>query len=383
VNDSFWTWREVMYRFLSHLSPDDVEAIAAFAYMEMLEAGFTTVAEFHYLHHGPDGRPYSDLGELAGRIAAAAAAAGIGLTLLPSLYMTGGFGGAAPTERQRRFLNDLDRFLALVERSRAIVADLPGGRIGIAPHSLRAVPPDALQRVTAAFPEGPIHIHAAEQVKEVEDCVQALGARPVEWLLANCAIDRRWCVIHATHMTEAETVSLAKSAAVVGLCPLTEASLGDGTFAGARFLAADGMFGIGTDSNIQIDAAAELRQLEYGQRLGHRSRNVMTMQEGESTGRRLLTTALSAGARACGRPVGAIEVGRRADFVLLDAKNADLAVGLEDDWIDAWIFVVGRAAVKDVIVGGDLVVEAGRHRDREGITSRYIEAVRGLTGARE
>lgn len=378
TNDSFWTWREVMYRFLSRLSPDDVEAIAALAYMEMLEAGFTTVAEFHYLHHDPDGRPYSDLGELAGRIVAAAATTGIGLTLLPSLYMAGGFGSAPPTEGQRRFLNDPDCFMTLVERSRAIVADLPDARVGIAPHSLRAVPPDALKRVTAAFPDGPIHIHAAEQVKEVDDCVGALGARPVEWLLANCAVDRRWCVIHATHMTEAETTSLARTAAVAGLCPLTEASLGDGIFPGVRYLAAGGSFGIGTDSNIQIDAAAELRQLEYGQRLSHRSRNVMTVQENESTGRRLLTAVLSAGAQACAQPVGFVKVGCRADFVVLDTENANLAVGADDHWLDAWIFVAGRAAVKDVIVGGDLVVEAGRHRNRDAITSRYLAAVTRL-----
>src|SRR5262245_2709751 len=263
--DSFWTWREVMYRFLQRLSPDDVEAIAAFAYMEMLEAGFTTVGEFHYLHHDVDGGPYADLGEMAQRIAAASAQARIGLTLLPSFYAYGGFGGAPPTAAQRRFINDPDRFLELVERSRAAVASLRAARVGIAPHSLRAVTPETLRAVCRGAPDGPIHIHAAEQMREVEECVAALGRRPVEWLLENVAVDSRWCVIHATHTNDAEVTALAASQAVAGLCPLTETSLGDGIFDGASYLAAGGRFGIGTDSNIQIDAAAELRQLEYSQ----------------------------------------------------------------------------------------------------------------------
>ncbi|HET7253078.1 MAG TPA: formimidoylglutamate deiminase, partial [Xanthobacteraceae bacterium] len=303
--DSFWTWREVMYHFLQRLSPDDVEAIAAFAYLEMLESGFTTVGEFHYLHHDVDGRPYAKLAEMAERIAAASAQTRIGLTLLPSFYAYGGFGGAPPASGQRRFINDPERFLDLVQQARATVAALPQGRVGIAPHSLRAVTPATLRAVCQATPEGPIHIHGAEQIREVEECVAAFGRRPVEWLLENAALDERWCVIHATHTTADEIKALAASRAVVGLCPLTEASLGDGIFDGAAYLAAGGRFGIGTDSNIQIDAAAELRQLEYGQRLERRARNVMTQAPGESTGRRLYSSALAAGAQALQRPVGA------------------------------------------------------------------------------
>jgi formiminoglutamate deiminase len=376
--DSFWTWREVMYRFLDRLTPDDVEAIAAFAYMEMLEAGFTTVGEFHYLHHDVDGRPYADLGEMAARIAKASAETGIGLTLLPSFYAYGGFGGAAATPGQRRFLNDPDRFSKLVERSRAVVTGLPAAQVGIAPHSLRAVTPQTLRAVCEAAVAGPIHIHAAEQIKEVEESVAVLGARPVEWLLGNVGLDARWCVIHATHTTEPEIRALAASGAVVGLCPLTEASLGDGIFDGADYLAAGGRLGIGTDSNIQIDAAAELRQLEYGQRLAQRARNVMTTEEGESTGRRLFTSVLTAGAQALRRPIGALEVGARADFVVLEADHVDLASRRDDQWLDAWIFVAGRAAVNRVIVGGATVVEAGRHRGRAAIEARYRRVVAHL-----
>ena len=299
--DSFWTWREVMYHFLARLSPDDVEAIAAFAYMEMLEAGFTSVGEFHYLHHDIDGGPYADIGEMAARIVEASAQTRIGLTLLPSYYANGGFGGAPAGAGQRRFVNDPDRFLAMVERTRAIAARLPDTCVGIAPHSLRATTPQALQVVCAAMPDGPIHIHAAEQTKEVEDCIATLGRPPVQWLLENAGLDARWCVIHATHTTRQESHVLAGSGAVVGLCPLTEASLGDGVFDAARYLADGGRFGIGTDSNIQIDSASELRQLEYAQRLARRARNVMTLHEGESSGRRLFDSVVAAGAQALAR----------------------------------------------------------------------------------
>jgi formiminoglutamate deiminase len=376
--DSFWTWREVMYRFLQRLSPDDVEAIAAFTYMEMLEAGFTTVGEFHYLHHDVDGRPYADLAEMAARIAGAAAQTRIGLTLLPSFYAYGGFGGAPPAVGQRRFINDPDRFLDLVERTRAAVSGLPSACVGIAPHSLRAVTPVTLRAVCRAAPDGPIHIHAAEQLREVEECIASLGPRPVEWLLENAGLDSRWCVVHATHTTDAEIGGLAASQAVVGLCPSTEASLGDGIFDGASYLVAGGRFGIGTDSNIQIDAAAEFRQLEYSQRLLRRARNVMTLKEGESTGRRLLASALAAGAQALQRPIGALAAGLRADIVVLDAEHPDLAARSGDLWLDAWVFVAGQRAVKTVLVGGETVVEAGRHGMRPAIEARFKAAVAEL-----
>jgi formimidoylglutamate deiminase len=381
ATDSFWTWREVMYRFLQRLSPDDVEAIAAFAYLEMLEGGFTTVGEFHYLHHDVDGRPYADLAEMAARVAAASAQTHIGLTLLPSFYAYGGFGGVAPSNGQRRFINDPERFLELVDRSRTAVAALPAARVGIAPHSLRAVTPATLRAVCRGMGDGPIHIHAAEQVREVEECVAALGRRPVEWLIENAELDARWCVIHATHTTEAEIKALAASNAVVGLCPLTEASLGDGIFDGATYLAAGGRFGIGTDSNIQIDAAGELRQLEYSQRLRRHGRNVMTLHEGESTGRRLFAAVLAAGAQALQRPIGALAVGSRADIVVLDADHPDLAARSGDHWLDAWIFVAGRSAIKIVLVGGETVIEAGRHKTRPAIEARFKAAIAKLAAA--
>lgn len=370
-SDSFWTWRDVMYRFLGRLSPDDVEAIAAFAYVEMLERGFTSVGEFHYLHHDASGSPYDDLGEMAARVVAAAAESKIGLTLLPALYVNGGFGGAVPGAAQRRFLNDPERFLKLVERTRAVAASLPSAQVGIAPHSLRAVTPESLRIVMSEAGFGPVHIHVAEQVKEVDDCIAWSARRPVEWLLDNVAIDDHWCLIHATHMTPDETCRVAASGAVVGLCPITEASLGDGIFNGPDLLRAGGRYGVGSDSNIEIDAAGELRLLEYSQRLGQRARNVMTTEPGESTGQRLFTSALAGGAQALARPVGAIAVGCRADIVVLDADHTSFATTNSRHWLDAWIFVPGRPSIQSVFVGGAKVVDEGRHIRRDKIVARY------------
>lgn len=376
--DSFWTWRQVMYHFLEHLTPDDIEAIAAFAYKEMLERGFTAVAEFHYLHHDSAGRPYANPAETSERIAAAAAATGIGLTLLPCFYAFGGFGGAAPVPGQKRFLNDPERFLRLVEGARRAIAALPDAKLGIAPHSLRAVTPETLRAVVGAVPTGPIHMHAAEQTQEVDDCVAWSGARPVEWLLANSGIDERWCLIHATHMTEAETRGLASAGATAGLCPLTEASLGDGIFNAATFAEAGGRLAVGTDSQIEITAAGELKQLEYSQRLRHRARNVLATAAGQSTGRALYEAAASGGAVALQRRVGAIAPGARADLVILDAAHPDM-VGVEGDrWLDAYVFACGHAAIRTVVVGGRTLVDEGRHVGADGIERRYAAVKRRL-----
>jgi formimidoylglutamate deiminase len=368
--DSFWTWRILMYRFLDVLTPDEIEAVAAFAFMEMLEAGFGAVAEFHYLHHGPNGAPYDDLGELSSRIAAAATTTGIGLTLLPVHYRTGGLDGRPLTGGQQRFGNDLDRFLALVERSKEILAPLPADTIlGLAPHSLRAAPADDIRVLAATLPDGPFHMHAAEQEAEIEEVLAATGRRSIEWLLENFQVDERWCLIHATHMTQGETEALARSGAVAGLCPVTEANLGDGIFEGVAFLEAGGSFGIGSDSNIRISTAEELRQLEYSQRLKHKGR-AMLAEPGGSVGRRLYDGALKGGARALGREAGAIRVGAVADLVALDpARFAGSGKG--DGLLDGWIFTGGREAVTDVWSAGRHVVREGRHIEAEALTRRY------------
>jgi formiminoglutamate deiminase len=371
--DSFWSWRNVMYRFALSMTPDHVEAVAGQLYMEMLEAGFSRVGEFHYLHHDIDGSPYADLSEMAQRIAAAASMTGIGLTLLPVFYAHSGFGGAAPNEGQRRFINTIDSFAHLLEGCRSAVAGLPAGNVGVAPHSLRAVTPEELSAVIAMAKDGPIHIHVAEQVKEVEDCLAWSGARPVEWLLDNAKLDGRWCLIHATHMTDAETSRMAESGAIAGLCPITEANLGDGTFNAVVFGDAGGRFGIGSDSNILIGIPDELRQLEYSQRLAHRSRNVLAAA-GQSTGRALFDGALDGGAAALGSRTG-LAVGNPADFVSLRMPEIG---GLADDTVlDSWLFASGTRP-DTVWVAGRKQVEDGRHLRRDEIGVRFRKAMAEL-----
>ena len=371
ADDSFWTWREVMYRFVGQLSPDDFEAIAAQAYIEMLESGFTRVGEFHYLHHDTFGGAYADIGEMSGRVAAAARATGIGLTLLPVFYAQGGFGGKAPGAAQARFLSNPDFYGRLIERCRAIAADLDGAIVGIAPHSLRAVSPDQLAAILPLAGDGPVHIHIAEQVKEVEDCLAWSGKRPVEWLFDAAPVDHRWCLVHATHMTEAETKALARSGAVAGLCPITEANLGDGLFPLEAFLQDGGTYGVGSDSNVRIDMPEELRLLEYGQRLFRRARNVTAPGPGRSTGRALFDGASTGGAQALGTVAG-IEVGHSADLVALGADHP------EDAALDHVIFAQGR--ISDVWCQGKKRVSSGRHIARDAVSARYQAVLRRVLG---
>lgn len=371
ASDSFWTWRDIMYRFLAQLTPEDVHAIAAFAFAEMLEGGFTAVAEFHYLHHGPDGRPYSDPAELCARVAHASGEMGIGLTLLPVLYSHGGFGEQAANAGQARFINDPDSYAKLLQGARAAISPLEDAALGVAPHSLRAVGPAALPGIVALAGGGPVHIHIAEQMREVEDCLDWSGQRPVEWLLSHAAVDPRWCLVHATHMIPAEVDALAATGAVAGLCPITEANLGDGVFEAPHFLRAGGRVGVGSDSNVQITAPGELRMLEYGQRLLQRGRNLLAGEPGASTGRSLYEAALAGGAQALGRRIGRIEAGHRADLVVLDRAHPDLAAVGGDRWLDAYVFSAGRAAVDSVLVGGRTVVSGGRHHGHDAVTARY------------
>jgi len=376
-SDSFWGWREVMYRFARAIAPEQMEAVAAMAYVEMLEAGFTRVGEFHYLHHDVDGRPYADPAEMAGRIAAATAHAGIGLTLLPVFYARGGFGGVPATDGQRRFLNGVESYSKLIEASRRTVRDLATAVVGVAPHSLRAVTSDELSAVVAMAGAGPIHIHVAEQMKEVEECLGWSGRRPVEWLMDHTQVDARWCLIHATHMSGDETRRLAKARAVAGLCPITEANLGDGIFNAVEFTAGGGAFGVGTDSNVAISLADELRQLEYSQRLNHQARNVMGSTTA-STGRVLFDAAMAGGARALGVSGAGIAIGAPADFISLDADHLTLAGRSGDQCLDAWIFTGARGLVDCVWVAGRKLVEGGRHQDREAIGERFRQAMVAL-----
>ena len=381
--DSFWTWRNVMYRFVDRLGPTQVRAIATQLYIEMLKAGYTAVGEFHYLHHRPDGRPYDDLAEMSQQILAAARQAGIGLTHLPVLYGFGGFGGAAAGQGQRRFLNDPERFLALLDRVKEAVGRDPQFAVGVAPHSLRAVTPETLRAVLSGLgADGarvPIHIHVAEQTKEVEDCLAWSASRPVAWLLDECPVGDNWCLVHATHIDEREVDGLARCGAVAGLCPTTEANLADGLFPAGAFLAKGGSFGIGSDSHVSVSPVEELRWLEYGQRLVKGRRNILAGAEPVgSVGRRLYEGALAGGAQALGRPIGRLEKGCRADLLVLDPECPALAVGRPETLLDAVVFSGNRNPVKDVMVGGRWVVRDRRHEAEDAVLAAYRQATEQL-----
>ncbi len=371
--DSFWTWREAMYRVALRLSPDQAEAVAAQLQAELLCRGFTQLVEFHYLHHAVDGSPYADRGEMALRQLAAAEASGMGVTLAPSLYRHGGIFAKPAGDGQRRFLNDPAGFARIVEGVRAAVAGHARHAWAVAPHSLRAVTP-AMLRDVAAMGAPAIHIHAAEQPREVEECLAATSARPVEWLLDNAPLDTRWCVIHATHTTPAEIARLARSGAVAGLCPTTEASLGDGTFPLPGFLAAGGALGLGTDSHVGVCPAGEMRQLETSQRLRDGARSVA----GEGPARALLDAALAGGARAAAVPVGAIARRMRCDLVELDDRHPSLLGAEGDDLLDAWAFGPPDRVVRTTVVAGRAVVEGGRHVRERAILERFECAMREL-----
>ncbi len=378
--DSFWTWREAMYRLAGRLDPESLHAIACQLYVEMLEAGHTWVCEFHYLHHQPDGTPYDDPAAMSRALVKAAADTGIGLTLLPVLYMTGGFDGRALAAGQRRFGHDLDDYLRLVATLRGLEHERLV--VGMAMHSLRAVPPDALAGCLASgLAAGrPLHIHIAEQQAEVEQCLQLRGARPVQWLLANAPVDPHWCLVHATHMTREETAAVAASGATVALCPSTEANLGDGLFPLVDYLAEGGAWGIGSDSQVGVSPVEELRWLEYGQRLRHRRRNVVCSDERPSVGESLVSAALDGG-RACGTGVGTISAattgraGSHADLVALDAGEAGLIGHQEDTLLDAWLFASRRPAIDRVWTGGVEVVSGGRHHRREAVEAAFRVAL--------
>ena len=375
--DNFWTWRTEMYRFLERIGPEEQEAIATQLYIELLKAGYTSVGEFHYLHHDPAGRAYTDRGEMAERIRAAAATTGIRLTLLPVFYAHAGLGGAPPAAAQRRFIHDTGSFLELV----SALARKEGQIVGIAPHSLRAVTPEELAVIVAFASDklvgAPVHIHAAEQRKEVDDCIAWSGKRPVEWLLAHAPMDARWCVVHATHMNAEETRGLAATGAVVGLCPTTEADLGDGVFPAVDYLAAGGQWGIGGDSHVGVDPFLELRLVDGVQRLTVEKRNVLA-RDGESSGLRLYQAALAGGARALAQNAGAIAAGRRADLIVLNGDDPALAEHSAATVLDAAIFGPGRQVVRDVMVAGRWVIGEGHHADEETILLRYRQTLKRL-----
>jgi formiminoglutamate deiminase len=370
-SDSFWTWRETMYRFVERIGPEELAALAALAYMEMLESGFTRVSEFHYLHHDLDGSPFSDRAEMCRAIIEAASETGIGLTLLPVFYAHAGFGGASLNANQRRFGCDLDGYARLLEAARIAAADLSDAIVGIAPHSLRAVTPEELAALVPLADGKPVHIHIAEQMREVEECLQWRGVRPVDWLLDHAPVDSRWCLVHATHMSETETTRLAASGAVAGLCPITEANLGDGIFPAEAFLTAGGRIGVGSDSNVLISLSEEMRLLEYGQRLTLQGRNILSSRDRHSTGEHIYRRCLEGGGHAAGVDTSAIGAGQPADFFSLDVDHPALRARSVDRLLDSWVFATGGSAIDCVWRRGTKMVSKGKHVARGSIVRRY------------
>jgi formimidoylglutamate deiminase len=376
--DSFWTWREEMYRIVGLLGPEDVGAIAARLYVDMQKGGYGAVAEFHYLHHDVTGAMHADPAEMSKRILNAAALSGIGLTLLPVFYAHANFGGTAPSAGQRRFISEVDGFLKLMTTLRA-ASEEAGATLGLAFHSLRAATSEEMRAILGAFPTtGPIHIHVAEQQREVDDCLAWSGRRPVDFLFDTAPPDGGWCLIHATHMTEAETRRLAGSGAVAGLCPTTEANLGDGIFPGVAFSRAGGRFGIGSDSQVSTSVAEELRLLEYGQRLRDRRRNRLARGPGRSVGRDLYDMALAGGARALGQAIGAIAPGKQASLVVVDGDDALIGAARGDEILDRYIFALGERAVRDVMVQGTWQIRNWRHAREEEIDRAFRRTIEKL-----
>ncbi|MFO2463114.1 formimidoylglutamate deiminase [Pseudomonas sp. 15FMM2] len=380
-NDSFWTWRDLMYRMVGKISPEQLQIIARQLYIEMLKAGYTCVAEFHYVHHDITGQPYADPTELSRQISQAAASSGIGLTLLPVLYSHSGFGGQAPNEGQRRFINSTGNYLDLQARLQPILAAQPAQQLGLCFHSLRAVTPQQISEVLAASDQAcPVHIHIAEQQKEVDDCLAWSGKRPLQWLYDNVDIDQRWCLVHATHANADEVTRMAKSRAIAGLCLTTEANLGDGIFPAVDFLAQGGRMGIGSDSHVSLSVVEELRWLEYGQRLRDQRRNRLYRSDQPMIGRTLFDAALDGGAQAMGQPIGRLEVGKRADWLVLDGNDPYLATASEDGILNRWLFAGGDRQVRDVLVNGQWVIRDGRHAGEEESSQAFTQVLRSLLG---
>ncbi|MGP5570887.1 formimidoylglutamate deiminase [Pseudomonas helleri] len=380
-NDSFWTWRDLMYRLVGKISPEQLGVIARQLYIEMLKAGYTSVAEFHYVHHDLSGQPYANPAELALRISEAARSTGIGLTLLPVLYSHSGFGGQAPNEGQRRFINSTEQYLTLQQQLKPLLAQQPAQQLGLCFHSLRAVTPEQLNDVLRASDTAcPVHIHIAEQQKEVDDCLSWSGKRPIQWLYDNVEVDARWCLVHATHATPDEVRLMAHSQAVAGLCLTTEANLGDGIFPAVDYLAQNGRMGIGSDSHVSLSVVEELRWLEYGQRLRDQRRNRLYRSDQPMVGRTLYDAAVAGGAQAMGQPVAGLAVGQRADWLVLDGNDPYLATAQEDGILNRWLFAGGDRQVRDVVVNGQWVVRDGRHADEDVSSRDFTRVLRELLG---
>ncbi|MFT5709029.1 MAG: formimidoylglutamate deiminase [Oceanospirillaceae bacterium] len=377
-NDSFWSWRDLMYKMVQKLTPEDVCIIAKQLYIDMLKVGYTQVAEFHYLHHQADGSQYSQLNEMAMQITQAANAAGIGLTLLPVLYSHSGFGGQAPMAGQGRFVNSTEQYLTLHKSCEAMLADNPLHQLGVCFHSLRAVTQQQIEEVLDQTAKDiPIHIHISEQQKEVNDCITWSKQRPVQWLANEIGLNERWCLIHATHLDDEELQAIASNQVVAGLCPTTEANLGDGIFLATEYIQAQGRWGIGSDSHVSLSIVEELRTLEYGQRLRDQQRNRLYSEQQNHIGDFLFEQALQGGNQATQVKLG-LAVGNRADFMVLDHLNPFIGSSKDEDILNRWLFACNENVIRHVYVAGNPVVTDFKHSQEEQASAEFSALLKRL-----
>jgi formimidoylglutamate deiminase len=381
--DSFWTWRSIMYKFLSQLTTDNAEVIARQLYIEMLKMGYTRVAEFHYLHHQIDGKAHAPLAAMAEAIFKASKSAGIGLTMLPVLYRFSGFGALVPNDGQKRFINTVEQFNQLVSDCFLLSERFENTNVGIAPHSLRAVDKTSLQQavdhVRGLDPYAPIHIHIAEQQKEVDDCLAHFNKRPVQWLLDNMTLDAQWCLIHATHINEQERKGIIASQAIAGICPTTEANLGDGIFPTTEFLLENGTFAIGSDSHISVNPIEELRWLEYAQRLIKQQRAILVSNEQASVGANLWQKAALGGAQSTHSNTGELALGKQADLLVLSADKTKLFAHNNQHLLDSMIFASQQNPISDVMVNGQWVVKEGVHALEQNTAAAFAKILQTLS----
>jgi formimidoylglutamate deiminase len=374
-HDSFWTWRERMYALAGKMNAALLKAIATQAYDEMLASGYTSVAEFHYLHRDPG----MDSGDDAmfSAIQHAAQVSGIRMTYVPVLYERAGFASDGVDDRQKSFAHTFDEFEQHYERVSSQASEVVNVAIGA--HSLRAVGEDSLRKISAIASRDnvPLHLHIAEQQREVDECMSATGRRPVRWLLENFDVDRHWCLVHATHLDAEEVDALARSGAVVCLCPSTEANLGDGIFPLHAFLSAGGNIAIGSDSHISINPFEELRWLEYGQRLATQSRNITSLRESH-VGREIFARALQGGARISTQQAAELTVGAFADLVVLNDEDPMLVGHASESLLDALVFSGYRLPIERVMVHGEWRVIGAEHVNQAKSRDSFARALREL-----
>jgi len=375
--DSFWTWRDLMYRYALAISPEQMQAIAAQLYSECLRHGYTSICEFHYVHRAPEGVFYADIAETAKQVIAAANSTGMGISMLPVLYSYADFNHQPLRDDQRRFNTNVEQILQIIqalENQRNAQVEVGG-----APHSLRAASTEQIAELVAAMPQGrPIHIHIAEQMREVNACIAATGKRPVELLFDTQSVDERWCLVHATHLNQHEVANMAASKSVAGICTSTEGNLGDGFFELPDYIAAQGRFGIGTDSHASQSVVEEIRWLEYGQRLKAQGRNIASVKGQRRVADYLWQQCLQGGAQASGRKLGQLKIEHRADFIIFDDQHPNLQNLDVADVLSSVVFTGNDNLIRDVFVGGQQVVAAGRHRDEAQINANYVACMRQL-----